>query len=359
MTARRWRRWARMTALLGLIGLVRPAGAADVRAALGVEYDDNPFEETVDRQDGWVNRFYVAASGHLLNRSWGRLQVRHQGGLKRFWRAERRTPGSYGDVVTNDLEVSGQARVTRGLTLSGGGNLKIKNVNRVSSEEGYLRGAVEGTVTGLFGRGISGAAHYRRGGDDSRDAALSDVSLHETGAEVSYGRSRRMQGRAGVTWRWLDYGRPALEWLPGGGVTPRTFRQSDRLREVSVSAQGYRGMLFQVSYAFLHNRSNSFGYGFWAHRFQALMIRQITYGVDGQAYVTFQFRRYTDPLTPLPGGRSEADEYEQTVAVLRLSRQVTSRCGVSVQYGAFRNGARGGAGFYRKNVYAFSVDASL
>ncbi len=351
----RGRGWAAGVALLGLIGLARPGGAAEVRAAVGLERDDNPLEEAADGRGGWISRLYASASGNPLNRPRCRAKVQYQGGIKHFWLAEQ----GIGDVVTSDLDVSAQARLTGRLALSGRGDLKVKGVHRVPSEEGYLRGAAEGGITGLFGKGIAGGAHYLRGGDDSRAAALPDASLHEAGAEVSYSRSRRVQGRAGVAWRWLTYGRPALQETPEGGVTPTAADQSDLLREVSAGVQIYRGMLVHATYAFLHNRSNSFGYGFRAHRFHALVTRHLAYEVDGQVYLTFQVRRYADPLTPLPGGRPEADEYEQTVTVLKLSRQVTSRCGVSLQYGRFRNGARGGAGFYRKNVYAFLVDASL
>ena len=74
--------------------------------------------------------------------------------------------------------------------------------------------------------------------------------------------------------------------------------------------------------------------------------------------MNLQFRRYDDPLPPLPGGGSEADEYEQTVGIVKLSRQMTSCYGISLQYGFFRNGARRSGGFYRKH-YTLSLDASL
>ena len=150
--------------LLGLVGLARPGGAAEVRAAVGLERDDNPFEETADGRGGWISRLYASASGYPLNRPRWRAKAQYQGGIKHFWLAEQGV--SQGDVVTSDLEVSAQARAAR-LALSGRGDLKVKGVNRVSSEEGYLRGALEGAVTGLFGKGISGGAHYLRGGVDS------------------------------------------------------------------------------------------------------------------------------------------------------------------------------------------------
>ena len=345
--------------LLGVIGDIQGGQAAEVHAVAGMAHDSNLFEAQVDPQGGWVNRLYVFASGYLLRRSRGYVSVQHQGGIKRFWQAERQADGRAGDVVVNRLEVAGQIRVAKRVVLSNSSVLKVKQVSRVPGEEGYLRGSVEGRAVARLSKGASGTLYYRRGGDDSRDALLPEVSLHEVGIEGCYGRSRQLRGRVGVTWRWLDYDRPALEWDPGGGVVPLGFGQSDLVRGGSAGVQVYWGMLVHLTYGFLDNRSNSFGYGFSAHRVQALVIRHLVGGVDGQAYVNVQFRRYDDSLIPLPGGGSEVDEYEQTMGVLKLSRQVTDRFGISLQYGFFRNGARQSGGFYRKHVYTLSMDTSL
>jgi hypothetical protein len=90
-----------------------------------------------------------------------------------------------------------------------------------------------------------------------------------------------------------------------------------------------------------------------------MATRHLFLEVDGQAFLAFQHRRYGDLVLSLPGGRSEADEYEQTVAILKLSRQVTPRIGISAQYTASRNGARGGDPHYRKQVWSLSLDTSL
>ncbi len=344
---------------LGALGMAENGRAAEVRAVLGMTHDSNLFEAPVDPQGGWVNRFYVYASGYLLRRAGGYVAVQHQGGIKRFWQAERETAGGAGDVVVNQLEVTAQVRVAKQLVLSNRNMLKVKQVTRIPGEESYLRGSVEGRLSGRLGKGASGILYYRRGGDDSRDELLPEVTLHEVGVEGHYGRSRRLRGQVGLTWRWLDYDRPALERDSGGGVIPLRSRQSDLLRGLSARVQIYQGMLVHLTYGFLDNRSNSFGYGFSAHRLQVLVIRHLAHGVDGQAFFNLQLRRYDDPLIPLPGGGSEADEYEQTLGVLKLSRQVTDRVGVSLQYGFFRNGARRSDGFYRKHVYTLSVDTSL
>ena len=344
--------------LFGLIGYPHSLQAVDLRAVVGLEYDDNPFESSSKKESGLVNRFFVATSGHLLKCPGGGLHLGYQGGVKRIWREDPQIRGSFGDVITNDLKISGHGRILRRLILSGAGNLKIKNVNQLSSEEGYLRGSMDASIAFHFGRGISGGTHYRWGGDDSRDADLPSVWLNESGLKISYRRSRRFQGHVNMVWRWMDYDRPALEMTPGG-LRPRNLDQSDRLTEISAGLRIYHGMLVHAGYAFLNNRSNSFGYRFRAHRIRLVLTRHIAYEVDGQAYLTIQLRRYTEPLTPLPGAGSEVDEYEQNLLVLKLSRKLTSRVGMSVQYGSFRNGARRGGGFYRKNVYTISLEASI
>ena len=87
--------------------------------------------------------------------------------------------------------------------------------------------------------------------------------------------------------------------------------------------------------------------------------RQRLSGILWQVFVNVQFRAYGEPLSPLPGAVSEADEYEQTLMTLKLSKQLDERFGVSAQYGFFRNGARRSGAFYRKHVYTLSLEASL
>ena len=180
------------------------------------------------------------------------------------------------------------------------------------------------------------------------------------GGEVRYGRSRRFRARLGLNWRWLDYERPRLVhsrvglWEKGGR------KQADRRREITADVQLYRNVLVQTNYAFLDNQSNSLGYGYRAHRLQVLVTRHIVGGLDGQLYFTSQLRRYDEPI---PGGviqmEGEEDEYEQTVMSVKMARQLNKRYGVSAQYRYSRNGSRQDEGFFRKNVYAVSVDMGL
>ena len=345
--------------LLAAAGTGGVGAAPEVHVVLGLVHDSNLFEAVRDPQGGWVNRLHVSSSGYLVNRNRGHLRVRHQGGIKRFWVTARDVAGGAGDVVANHLVTSGRVRVSPRIDLSGSGFLKLKQVTRVPGEESYLRGVADAGLAAALGKGLTGSIHYRIGADDARDASLPEVSLRELGLEVRLRRSRRLTGRAGVVWRWLDYDRPALQIGLGGQILVMPHSQSDLLREITAGLLVYRGMLVQLTYSFLDNRSNSSGYGFRGHRFQAMVVRHLFGGVDGQVYVNLQARDYEDLPFSFPGTASEADEYEQSIIILKMSRQVTGPWGASLQYGFFRNGARQAGGFYRKHVYTFSVDTSL
>ena len=267
--------------------------------------------------------------------------------------------GESGAVLTNHLNVTASSRVGRRVRLEGSGVLKVKIVNRVPGEEGYLRGALEGRIQCVFGQGFTSDLYYRFGGHDSRDMRLPEVISNEVGAGVQYGKSRRFRARLTGTWRWLDYNRAALAVDARGRIDELRFAQSDLLREVSAGVQLYRGVLVDLVYGFLLNTSNSYGYSFKAHRMQVLLVRHMGFQFDAQMLANLQLRRYDDPLASLPGWDSEMDEYEQALLVLKLSRQLTNRLDLSLQYGFSRNGARRSGGFYRKHTCAISVAVFL
>jgi hypothetical protein len=344
---------------LAFLGLAGAAPGEGLRATLGLEYDDNLFEKRSGQRAGWISRLYLSSEDRLLERDWGHLSVEHQWGVKRFWRAEAAT-ASTGDVVANHLELGGLLRLGERAYARWGGEVKVKSVQRVSSEESYLRGAYRIGLGRAWAKSGSGELHYQHGGDDGRDGLLADASLHEVGLDLRYGRSRRLNGYAQLNWRWLALARPAL--VLDGDQRLREGRkdQKDRSFEWQTGVQYFRGALLHASYALLDNRSNSVGYGFRAHRVQVLLTGHLGYGVDGQFYFTAQRRRYDEDLSqPLPGASSEEEEYAQTLVSVKASRSLSERYGLSGQYWYSRNGSRSNEAFYRKNVYSLSLDISL
>ena len=77
--------------------------------------------------------------------------------------------GSQGDVVASQLELGGRAQVSERIAASWGSEVKIKNVQRISSEESYLRGSLQLGLSGRLDNGFIASLNYRRGADDARD----------------------------------------------------------------------------------------------------------------------------------------------------------------------------------------------
>ena len=155
------------------------------------------------------------------------LQVRHQWGMKRYWRAEDAT-GDNGDVMANQLYLDGSHRIHPRAVLFFGTQLKSKSVQRISNEEAYLRAGIRVGLNATIAPGISTSTRYRRGGDDARDATLSDVSLHEVGWETRYGRTRKLRANVEINRRWLDYNRRAIARDELGVLLVTPMGQKDR-----------------------------------------------------------------------------------------------------------------------------------
>lgn len=347
--------WLQVLVAGGLLSAPRPSSG--LQAAVGLEYDDNPFEAHPRRRAGWISRCYLDASAQILEGGRGSLQVKHQWGFKRFWRGEA-AASPRGDVMASEVELEGVVQPHPRLVLSGSSVLKVKNVARISSEESYLHGGLRASTRGLLGRGFAAAVRYQRSGDDAREEGLADLALREAGVELSYSRHRQLQAHLGAARRWLDYGRPALVRGAAGQVFPAGKDQRDQEREVRVGLLFYQGMLVDAGYALVDNNSNSLGSSFWAHQVQLLLSRHLVWGLDGQLYLTAQQRRYEE-VGPLPALGTTQDEYAQTLAFLKLSRQLTPVYGLSAQYSYSRNGNRRDTGFFRKRTYGLSLTVSI
>ncbi|MBI2501682.1 MAG: hypothetical protein HYW07_00410 [Candidatus Latescibacteria bacterium] len=334
-----------------------PRFAQGMQAVTGLEYDDNLFETYPSRRGGWVSRFYLDTAGQLLDQSWGGVQFKHQWGFKRFWRGEGEM-APRGEVMASELELEGLAQVHPRLQLSGSTLLKVKNVSSISSEESYLHGGLRGEARGALNKSWTCALRYQRSGDDPREEDLADLSLQELGLDLSYNRSRQAQAHLGAAWRWLAYGRLALVQGSEGAVVFSPRDQRDLERELRLGLSLGRRMLVDAGYALVDNHSNSLGYGFRAHQVELLVSRHLRYLIDGQFYLTAQRRRYDEEVTP-QGPKVADEEYVQTLLFAKLSRQLSSRYSLGLQYSYSRNGSRREEGFFRKHTYGFSFNISL
>ncbi len=337
-----------------------PGSSHGLRATVGLEYDDNPFESRSEgrsgseSRSGWINRIFLSSSARIGQTPRYAIQVRHRWGLKRYWMAEQAN-GSQGDVVASQLELGGRAQVSERIAASWGSEVKIKNVQRISSEESYLRGSLQLGLSGRLDNGFIASLKYRRGADDARDTTLGDLSVAAWGGDVAFRSGRKFTVRLAGIWRRLDYDRAAL----GEGDPEAATGQSDTNRELKVVVQLYRGGLVDASYALLDNDSNSTGFGYRAHRFQLLCARHLGGGIDGQLFLALQRRRYDEELPAILLAGVKEDGYHQTLWSFKLSRQINEFYGVSGQYRRARNGSSRSEGAYEKRIYSLAVDVEL
>lgn len=351
------RTWCLQLVMLSCLAASSPRLAEGMQAVAGLEYDDNPFETYPGRRGGWVSRFYLDTAGQLLDQSWGGIQIKHQWGFKRFWRGEGEAVPR-GEVMASELELEGLAQVHPRLQLSASSLLKVKNVNRISSQDSYLHGGLRAQAHLALGRGWTGSLRYQRSTEDPREADLADLSLQELGTDLTFNRGRRAQAHLGAAWRWLAYGQLARTHGSAGSVVFATHDQRDLERELRLGLSLNRKMLMDAGYALLDNHSNSLGYGFRAHQIELLLSRQLGLGVDGQFYLTTQRRRYRDELSP-DGPKVADEEYAQTLLFTKLTRQISTLYSLGFQYSYSRNGSRREEGFFRKHIYGFSLNISL
>lgn len=354
------RGWLGGTVLLALFAGGTPADGESMRATIGLEYDDNPFDVAGPGRAGWVSRLYLQQAGVVTGGEWGEVHLRHEWGLKRFWRAEDASTTA-GDVLANAVDCGAIWRVRPSLALSLGSELKIRSVQRLSREDGYLRGALRLGLETEPRPGLSGSLRYLQGVEDARGGGLADAAVRELAADLRLRREQRVSGSVGLRLRRVRYSRPILEADP---AQPDQVQELDRdQRDLGIEASAgveYSGtVLVQAGYGCLANRSNSLGYDYLAHRVHALVTRALIAEVDGQLFLTGQFRRYGESLPPSEATPVEQDEYEQLLLSLKLARRLGERLGLSWQYRFSRNGATNAEEACRKRVYALSLDLAL
>ena len=348
-----------MAVALAIPVWVGAARAADVTATLGLDYDTNLYETPAGPTRGWVNRVVLIAAEDLVRNPRFQAGLSYQGGLKRYWTASRNGSAGPGEVAVNDLSASTGVRLTDAVSVSGIGNVRLKSTHRVPGEEGYLRGIVSVTPSVTLAPRLKAMASCTLGRDASRHDLLSGARATGLSGGLVYSRSRRFRVKVKVERRRLAYDQTALAGTQGGGVFPAGFTRVDRQTGFRASAQSYRGGLLDMVYRFVTNNSNSFGYGYNSHHFRLLYAYAFPWDLEAQAYLNLQARQYSESVPLASFTRPEVDEYEQTSLILKASRDLSEKLGVSARYGYFRNGSVAEGGYYRKQVISISVETHL
>jgi hypothetical protein len=335
-----------------------PVFAADVQVVGTTSYDSNVYEALRDAQGGLTSRVSVTAKGLGYRGSKSAVQIEQQAGFKHIWAT---APGQMqaGDVFVEQFFVNGLRSIGQKSTVAIRSGLKFKQATRAPGEESYLRAVVDGDLTVPFGLGMTSRLRLGLGGDDSRDVLLPETTYHTAGIDLTYSRKRHFSAHARFLKRWTDFDRAALDLDDLDQIVPLKGQQVDRATSLTLGFQVFTGMLIQADYVLLRNQSNSFGYAFWAHRLQGMVVRHLGRGVDAQVLAQFHVRLYDEKVPDLFGRAAETDAYEQSIAILKLSRQISAKHVLAGQYGFYRNGAREGDGFYRKHVFSLMFEVKM
>ena len=86
-------------------------------------------------------------------------RLSYLGGVKRYWVTPAGEEDGPGEVAVNSLSLSTVRRVSESVSVSGTATAKLKNVNRVPGQEGYLRG----TAAAGLGIRLRPVLDHRRG----------------------------------------------------------------------------------------------------------------------------------------------------------------------------------------------------
>jgi len=130
--------------------------------------------------------------------------------------------------------------------------------------------------------------------------------------------------------------------------------RSDRLRQLDLGLRLYRGGMLSLTYAYQRNRSNSYGYGFRAHRIVLLSTSTVPLNSVLQTYGIFQVREYTEVL---PGFAPEyEEEYEHLVLTAKLSRMIVEPYELEGEYSLRRSGLRDSDTRYTEHIGGLSLN---
>lgn len=331
-------------------------GAAEIRAVYRTDLDSNPHKLAGGGQGALVSRFLLTASGVPIHHRRGVLILEQQSGVKRFWTASALGQDA-GDVFINQWAVRGHFWVSDDFKTFAGARFKYKQATRAPGEESYLNGFFHVGLSARANTFLTGRVFFQAGADDSRDLNLPETTFAEFGAVLMYARHRHLTGNMHVGYRGTTFDRFALSNTINMGIEEMGDRQYDRLLTMRFDVQAAYRAVIKLSYMYLKNRSNSYGYPFVAQQVEGVLAIASGIGVDIQCFTKLQLRSYDETLPDevfLP-----VDEHVQAIAVLKLSRQLSRRYGISGQVEWSRNGARRGNAFYRKRVFSVSMESVL
>ncbi len=334
--------------------------SAEGRVNAGWEYDDNVFESSSAKTAGGAVITSLFTTLKML--SPGALTVLNYNlGYKDHHRLGGGGTPVAGDVLVNRLSAVRRSRLAENWSVGYGGAMKLRNVFRKNpfnllSEEGYIRGSghVRATRFALAG-GADLRLEYRFTVSDFQTFNTFDYVSHSPGFRLS-----RKLGRSGSLSAGYTFTRRAFERLinvsDGGDALLRLARrQRDNLHQLELGLSYTRGMLLNLSWTLVRNRSNNYGFSYWNNRFTVLYANRLPGKLLLSAYLFFELKRYSDKTGRPLLVDIITEENDNNGAVIKLSRGLGRRLEASVTASFYRNESSTRELNFRKSVISSAL----
>jgi hypothetical protein len=349
----------RLLALISILLLSGLAAAQDVephprvwrlnhRLQAGWEMDSNVYEALLDPRSGQDLRLLYEINAAARGRV-SACQLGYRGGGQFYAGLSRE------NKIIQEAETGGQISLGPSLQLGaqGWGRLKLF----IRREDDYAFGRAQlylsarlpasfSIKTGITGEGLNYARtlFYNYGAPGGfiqiqrRFGSCLILVAHANRSAMHY-------RRAAFTIATQNYDFPASGQL-----------QNDRFTVCGIRLEGaWSAFIAQIGYRREDNRSNSFGYDYGRHVFEASFVKELA-GLFLRGLITVQQKEYGDDLYPFWPLQLDTEREENNFIVLDLSRPVYDRVELLLRAAWYKNESPWANLYYKKSLFSLSLE---
>lgn len=323
------------------------------KAKFSFGYDNNVLEQREGEVGSRFYQFYVSSGMHMLPFEGTLLSLKLQDGLKYL-----DSPSLSGEsVLINGLNLRLSHKLSKRLIpeiqSEIRGRTSIHSESDVpSSEEAYLRGSLGMALKAVVYADVTGKAFCRYGFTNFEDFDPFD----RRGPQIGLRADVRLLPGATMS---LQYSREKARFDKWDMVssTGKTTRV-DITDDVSLYAQLYKYVLFDITYSYQNNRSDIDGYSYRANKFALLLARSLPWDFMFQLYGLARLKKYRAApkaaAEPIPVQVNLEDD-ERGILTLKLSKDIDEDCALEAQYDLRRSRSYKEDGLYTRSVLSFSL----
>ena len=313
-------------------------------------YDNNVSERRADRTESRFLQLYVNSGMYMLPADRTLLSLKLQNGLK-YLDASSLSGES---VLINGLNLHLSHRLSERLIpeirSEIRGRTSIHSKSGVPpSEEAYLRGSIGAALKAILLSDVTGRVFYNYKFTNFEDFDPFD----RRGPQIGLRTDVRLLPDSTVS---LQYSRSQTRFYKWDQVSPDAeISRTDKVDEVSFSAQIYKYFLFDIAYSYQNNKSDVDVYSYRANRFAILMAKSLPQDIMFQLYALIRHIKYRSASGEPDLTQVELEDDERGVLTVKLSRDISEGCSLAIQCDLRRSNSYSEDGLYTKGVFSSSL----